>query len=198
MSLPSEGSPRTAAPSRGRSLSPEFPLLGLLSSEPGHGYDLKRRLADELPGLWNLRESQLYATLKRLEARGLITGRGARGAGRAAKRRLRLTPRGARMFEAWLTTPTPPSIRAIRVEFLSRLHFALQRDPALARRLINEQEESILRGLGRLETFLAGLPLEPPLPRLGAQLRIRQLRSAIDWLSESRGALGLEDEAPMR
>jgi DNA-binding PadR family transcriptional regulator len=177
-------------------VSPEYPLLGFLQLEPAHGYELKRRLASDLPGLWNIPESQLYATLKRLEARGLIAGRGTRGAGRAARRRFRVTPAGSRLFESWLAKPTPPSIRAIRVEFLTRLHFALRRDRTLARRLLDEQAASIHRALTRLETSLETLPLEPALPRLGAQLRIQQLHSAIDWLSECRTALGLEGEAP--
>jgi DNA-binding PadR family transcriptional regulator len=170
----------------------------LLSQEPAHGYELQRRLASELPALWNLRESQLYATLKRLEARGLITGRGSQGAGRAARRRFRLTAAGSRLFEGWLLTPTPASVRAIRVEFLSRLHFALQRDRTLARRLLDEQADAILHAIDRLETGLEALPIERPLSRLAAKLRIQQLRSTIDWLAECGATLGLEEEHTAR
>lgn len=189
-------SPRASRPkAKGRTaasaVSPEYPLLGFLSIGPAHGYELKRRLSGELPGLWNLSESQLYATLKRLEGRGLITARLPEGVGRAARRRFHLTPAGTRHLEAWLTSPTPPSVRAVRVEFLTRLHFALLRDRGFAREILERQSESIRQALSRLQ---ASLRPGPALPRLAVQLRIRQLRSAIEWLGECRTALGLARE----
>jgi DNA-binding PadR family transcriptional regulator len=130
--------------------------------------------------------------LKRLEARGLITARGAEGAGRAARRRFQLTDAGSRRLEAWLAAPTPPSVRAIRVEFLTRLHFALLRDRPFARRILAEQAKAVGQALSRLESWLEELPQEASISRLGAQLRIRQLRSTIDWLAECHATLGLE------
>lgn len=190
------------AQAKGRSaasaVSPEFPLLGFLALEPAHGYELKQRLASDLPGLWNISESQLYATLKRLEARGLITARMPEGAGRLARRRFHLTPAGSRHLEAWLAAPTPPSVRAIRVEFLTRLHFALLRDRDFARKILKDQSESLRQALKRLQGALDSGAAGPPLPLLGAQLRIRQLRSAIEWLAECGAALGLAGEAATR
>jgi DNA-binding PadR family transcriptional regulator len=188
----------TKGRSAASAVSPEYPLLALLSLEPAHGYELKRRLANDLPGLWNIPESQLYATLKRLEARGLIAARGAEGAGRAGRRRFHLTTAGSRRLEAWLTAPTPPSIRAIRVEFLTRLHFALLRDRVLAGRILTDQAKAVRQALARLQTGLEELPPGAPISRLGAQLRIRQLHSTIDWLAECGATLGLDGETAIR
>jgi DNA-binding PadR family transcriptional regulator len=186
------------ARSAASAISPEYPLLGLLSLGPAHGYELNRRLARDLPGLWSIPESQLYATLKRLEARGLIAARGAEGVGRAGRRRFHLTTAGSRRLEGWLAAPTPPSIRAIRVEFLTRLHLALLRDRAFARRILADQAKAVRQALARLQKGLEELPSEALISQLGAQLRIRQLRSTIDWLAECGIALGLEGEGPAR
>jgi DNA-binding PadR family transcriptional regulator len=53
-------------------LSPEMALLGLLYGAPGHGYDLHRKVITDLGQVWHLSQSQAYAILKRLEAKGEI------------------------------------------------------------------------------------------------------------------------------
>ena len=55
------------------SLQPELVLLGLLIMRECHGYELRRRFSETLAGLWHISESQLYATLKRLEEKNLLT-----------------------------------------------------------------------------------------------------------------------------
>jgi hypothetical protein len=81
------------------------------------------------------------------------------------------------------------------VEFLTRLHFALLRDRPFARRILADQGKAVRQALSRLERWLEELPREASISRLGAQLRIRQLRSTIDWLAECGATLGLEGEA---
>ncbi|RMF17094.1 MAG: PadR family transcriptional regulator [Candidatus Dadabacteria bacterium] len=47
-------------------------ILGLLDRDPMSGYDIKKRLREDLPGFWNVSDGQLYPMLRRLEQDGAI------------------------------------------------------------------------------------------------------------------------------
>jgi DNA-binding PadR family transcriptional regulator len=48
-------------------------LIALLAEEPGHGYDLMRRLEDNSGGAWRPSAGSIYPTLQQLEDEGLVT-----------------------------------------------------------------------------------------------------------------------------
>ena len=56
-------------------LSPEYALLGFLSQQQAHGYELHRRLTEELGQVWHVSLSQTYNILTRLERQGYIAGK---------------------------------------------------------------------------------------------------------------------------
>lgn len=170
---------------RASDLSPEFLLLGLLDQQPDHGYELHQRLLRELGGLWHLSQSQAYSTLKRLEARGWIVSTPQPQTNLPDRRLLRLTPEGRRRFRAWLRTPTGSSLRAIRVDFLTRLNFASRLGSALSLQLIDEQTQAVEQGLQRLEQQRPP-GSDNPIAELAHELRIRQLASVLPWLDECR------------
>ncbi len=175
-----------ASPSaRASDLSPENVLLGLLDEHPAHGYELHRRLTRDLGSLWHLSQSQVYATLKRLEGRGWIAGTPHPQPNLPDRRLLRLTPKGRRRLRAWLHTPTASSVRAIRIDFLSRLHFASRLGSELALALIEEQARAVEQGLQRLEGERAGGAADS-IGELALELRIRQLASVLPWLGDCR------------
>ncbi|MBI5565534.1 MAG: PadR family transcriptional regulator [Chloroflexi bacterium] len=173
-------------------LSPEYVLLGLLSQQPAHGYDLHHRLIEELGQIWHISLSQTYNILKRLEAKGFIVGVVQAQEKAPPRRRFRLTTLGRRRFEEWLGAATEPRARAIRVEFLTRLYFTYIADPGAARSLIEFQIADTRAGIARLTTVLAELPPDQTFNQLGLDLRLRQLTSVLDWLAECRAILGFE------
>lgn len=166
------------------SLSPEYPLLGLLARQPAHGYELHQKLSSDLGQVWHLSLSQVYNILNRLESKELIAGEVEEQEKLPARRRYRLTPAGQARFESWLHTPTRISGRAIRVEFTTRLYFAAADEPQLARQLIDDQIAATQAGLDRLENSLAEITPEQIFNRLGADLRLRQLDSILNWLNQ--------------
>ncbi len=174
-------------------LSPEFALLGFLAQKPAHGYDLHLRLTAELGQVWHVSQSQVYNILNRLESQGFITATVLAQEKLPARRRLRLTTTGRKRFDTWLHTTAGSSVRAIRVEFTTRLYFAATLDPALARHLIEDQKAETRAGLDRLSSLLAELPPNQTFNRLGLELRIRQLTSIIDWLADCQKMLGLSE-----
>jgi DNA-binding PadR family transcriptional regulator len=50
----------------------ELAVLGLLSEQPLHGYELKKRLSETLGPLWGISFGSLYPALRRLEGSGAI------------------------------------------------------------------------------------------------------------------------------
>lgn len=171
------------------SLSPEFALLGFLAEHPNHGYELHQLLACELGHIWHVSQSQVYNILKRLELHGDITGLLQEQNKLPSRMLYELTSAGKERFEAWLNAPTGCSVRAIRVEFLTRLFFASRRGSSKAEELIDAQVVDVNQGLARLRRMLDDLPPDQAFNRLGLELRIKQLSSVLEWLEHCRNAV---------
>jgi PadR family transcriptional regulator, regulatory protein AphA len=170
-------------------LSPEYALLGFLAQKPAHGYELHQRLSSELSQVWHVSLSQVYNILKRLEGQGFIQGVIEEQQKLPARQRFHLTESGRQRLEDWLTRPTGSSVRAIRVEFVTRLYFAPLLGEEMASRLIEAQLEETRSGLSRLERLLDETPSKQVFNRLGLDLRIRQLKAVLDWLDYSVSGL---------
>jgi PadR family transcriptional regulator AphA len=169
-----------------RSRSPEYALLGFLYLQPNHGYDLHRLLISELGQTWHISQSQTYNILKRLETQGYISSTTLEQEKLPAIQNLTILPAGRSRFETWLETPTGSSVRAIRLEFITRLYFAQKLAPERILPLLEAQTAEVQNALARLEASLATLPDGQKFNRLSLQLRIQQLKSILDWLVECR------------
>ena len=84
-------------------MSLKFGILGLLTEEPLHGYEVKQRFEAMLGGTWEVNVGQVYSTLQRLERDGLVTATGERGD--RGKQAYELTKPGRRELEEWLAQP---------------------------------------------------------------------------------------------
>lgn len=168
--------------------SPEYALLGFLYKQPTHGYNLHQSLVSELGHVWHISQSQTYNILKRLETQGYISATTVEQEKLPARQLLHITPAGRRRFEKWLQTSSGSSVRAIRVEFITRLYFAQKYFPDLVRPILDDQTGEIKTAIDRLETSLKTIPAAQPFNRISLELRIRQLHSVRDWLIECRHA----------
>jgi len=175
-------------------ISPEFALLGFLATEPGHGYDLHQKFQVELGSVWRLSQSQAYAILKRLEARGDIAGELIEQDKLPARQMLHITPQGQQRFNKWLNGASR-NARAIRLEFLTRLYFVNQLQPEQNARIYAAQYAEIRANIERLESLLAHLPPDQPYNHLSLDLRLRQLRLTQDWIREIKAQFDIPDEA---
>jgi DNA-binding PadR family transcriptional regulator len=170
------------------SRSPEYALLGFLYEGPAHGYDLHQQLTKELGQVWRASQSQTYNILKRLEKQGDITVTTIRQEKLPDRQRLKLTLSGRKRFEAWLNMPTGSSVRAIRLEFITRLYFIQKIAPEILLPILDAQAGEIIASLTRLEVNQAAVPVEQTFNRLSLRLRIQQLHSVLNWLVECRTA----------
>ncbi|MEI6290675.1 MAG: PadR family transcriptional regulator [Chloroflexota bacterium] len=166
-------------------LSPEMALIGQLFDKPGHGYDLHRRVLADLGQVWHLSQSQAYATLKRLEARGMITSEEVKQSKLPSRQLLRLTEQGRQRFLEWLEKPTSGSTRAIRMEFVTRLYFLRQYMPERLPEAFNRQRNEALENIQRLETTVANIPAGQVFNRMSMEMRLEQLKTLLTWLTDS-------------
>lgn len=175
-------------------LSPEFALLGLLAEQAAHGYELHQRLEAELGQVWHVSLSQTYNILKRLEANGFILGAPEKPHKLPQRFRYSLTPSGSTRLEQWVRQPTGSSVRAIRVEFITRLYFARLFEPGLAGRLLETQVSETRLGLRRLHNLYQQLSEGEIYNRLSLALRILQLEAVLSWLDQVVSTRGIYND----
>jgi DNA-binding PadR family transcriptional regulator len=163
-------------------ITPDETLLGLLAARTCHGYELLECFRDpaKLGEVWNLSTSQLYAVLKRLCQQGTIFGQTTDSPDGPTRTEFQLTPIGQSRLQAWLDEEHPsPSIRRVRVEFLSRLYVArLLNLPTIP--IVLRQKRACQQHLAELLTQrdLAA----PGIGYLTLDLVIAQLEAVLRWI----------------
>jgi DNA-binding PadR family transcriptional regulator len=160
-------------------VSPQPALLGLLVSEPKHGYELFQEFSRELGGVWRIGQSQLYAQLKLLEESGLVSVRVEEQPNRPARKVYQLTPAGRAAFEEWVHQPTP-YLRRIRVEFLARLYFYQRLSLAGLDQLVAGQKAVCRDQVARFDRLMADT--QDPFAHLVLEFRRGQLEAVLRWL----------------
>jgi DNA-binding PadR family transcriptional regulator len=154
-------------------------LLGLLASEPRHGYDLKYCLEEALGGNWEINFGQIYKNLSRLENDGLVTSSLDAQDGRG-KKTYALTNEGRAELETWLDRPVEEP-RQLKDEFFIKLlvrYLAGYRD---AVDLIDGQRRVYLERLRDL-TALADEAQDDPFVSLLIEGGILHLQADLRWL----------------
>ena len=161
-------------------------MLGLVYLEPAHGYELHQRLVEDLGQVWHVSQSQTYNILNRLEEQGYIRGVEMEQEKLPTRRQFHLTEAGRERFLDWLCSPTGSSVRAVWVEFITRLYFAANIESVSSDTILELQEEEIRDGLCHLRKKRDDVPAESIYNRLGLDLRIRQIESMLGWLDGCR------------
>jgi len=87
-------------------------LLGLLASEPAHGYTLKQRYDRRFSPVKPLAAGQVYASLARFERDGLAVVTGTEDGSGPSRILYAITADGVTAWETWMYTPEPPSAHA--------------------------------------------------------------------------------------
>ncbi|MHC1740495.1 MAG: PadR family transcriptional regulator [Anaerolineaceae bacterium] len=180
--------PRQQAP-----LSLEYILLGFLEQNPIHGYDLFKRISnfETISLVWNIKQSQLYALLDRLEVDGLITSTLIPGESRPNRKQYCITSIGRQTFYAWRSSPVQHG-RDIRIEFLAKIFFALMAGPEFVLDLIEAQKEQCFEWLTQFQNDLVKTMDDQSYQRIVFEYRIRQVQATLDWLETTRKELAYQ------
>lgn len=89
-------------------MSVRHTFLGLLESQPRHGYDLKRTYDGAFSPERPLAYGQVYATLARLLKHGLVIVDGVEPGGGPERKRYAITEAGIADVRSWLEQPERP------------------------------------------------------------------------------------------
>ncbi len=159
-------------------------LLALLEPGPAHGYTLKQKYDRWFAQKRPLAFGQVYATLGRLEKRGLVVQANIE-AGRGPERRLyEITPDGVTAVEQWVFKPQSPDLYAAS-SLHSRLTIALLSGRDGAEVLAGQREAYLerMRELQRLRRSAAGPDL------LAVTYELAHLDADLRWIDESGARL---------
>lgn len=140
-------SPRPALP-----LRCEYALLGLIRRGQIHGYNLLQELSgpDGLSEIWEIKISQVYAFLNKLEGQGYLKSERLQESEYPARRLYTITPAGEEAFLSWMSTPVSTT-RDLRQLFLLKLYFVDEVEPDVIRKLTSDQAKLCRGWLMRLE-----------------------------------------------
>jgi DNA-binding PadR family transcriptional regulator len=185
-----------AAPETGiereRHEAAEYALLGLLRDGPCHGYRLAAAFASDgwLAPILRLKMSQMYAYLHKLERQEWLQAHDEASGATHPRHVFAITPAGEDAFDRWLVDPVRAT-RDVRLDFLVKLAFAVDRNPSLAIELVTRQREAIGARLALLrQQRTAGDAANPLSPRrLALDHRLRQTEATLAWLSELAATL---------
>ena len=161
----------------------EYILLGLLSHQACHGYELHKQLS-QLCGVglvYRIKQPNLYALLDKLERRGWVQEIPEMETTHPTRRQFGLTQEGKRAFESWLHSPVR-RVRHMRQDFLARLYFARLSGDSLVKSLIQQQGLVCQGWLHSLERQLADNDNSTDFQTIVCHFRIEQVQALIKWL----------------
>lgn len=168
---------------RETSLTIEHALLGFLRGQPQHGYIIHQQLSDPagLGPVWQLKLSQLYALLRKLEEAGYVTATPESQENRPPRKVFQLTSTGQAAFLDWVQSPVAHG-RSLRLEFLVKLYFARREGTDVASHLVAAQRARVQEWLADSERRTVRSPNDRAYSRLVAQFRQGQIEAMLTWL----------------
>lgn len=168
-------------------------LLGLART-PASGYDIKARFREVFSHFWNAELPQIYRTLKRLEADGLVRGHSEASTKGPDKRVYETTRKGHAALRAWLAAG--PEFGNERLSYLAQVFFLDALGDAARSRAFLEALLERLRGelaaLAAIEQqwaaqdprFPDALPDADFHAHLTLRLGLRKLEAIVAWATE--------------
>jgi PadR family transcriptional regulator AphA len=170
-----------------------YVILGILAiHDDQSGYEIRKTIQQSVGFFWGESYGQIYPTLKRLAADGLIVPSKSTSQTRPKRQEYSITPAGRSALQQWLAVPyreDPP-----RDEFLLKLFFGVEAAPGVSIahiRKFQEKNRNMLATLLELESLgRERSSHHPGFPFwiLTLNFGVGQLRSALEW-SESALAM---------
>lgn len=122
-------------------MSVKFGLLGLLAKQSQHGYELKRTFEQLTGGIWELNHGQIYQSLERLAADGLVSYHVENNENAPERKVYEVTSQGLEALEGWLSS-ADARVRPLRDELFVRLAVMAHRPAAELRELLAAYRQS--------------------------------------------------------
>ena len=106
-----------------------YAILGMLSIAPMSGYEIKQTTRQSAANFWSESDGQLYPTLTKLTALGLVTCTTDKASNRA-KNTYHITALGLAELKTWLAQE--PETHLVRSEFMLQLFFGANVAPKIS------------------------------------------------------------------
>lgn len=163
--------------------SSEFALLGFLYEKPTHGYDLHKLIIDPdgIGLIWNVKMSNLYAYLDKLDKKGYIHGTMQPGAAHPTRMEYQITEKGKNAFTEWLSTIVQHP-RDFRQEFMLRYFFLLKYQPERINSFCNRQHEECKKWFDNTTNQSNLVSNKERFRNSIVQFRLTQISAIIQWL----------------
>ncbi|MBM7614165.1 PadR family transcriptional regulator [Alkaliphilus hydrothermalis] len=104
-------------------MSLRYGLLGLLCYQDMTGYDLNKAFQSSLQFMWNVKSSQIYRELSKMEDEKLVTSRIETQEKKFDRKVYSITSLGKETFQEWVKKFPQNLIAPIRDEFIVRVFF---------------------------------------------------------------------------
>ena len=170
------------------------PILGLLTIQPMSGYDMKQAIEISLGHFWSESFGQIYPQLRALSGEGLIAELPPVEPSSDRPRRVyEITDAGRAELREWLEHE--PSTQVMRNEFLLKIFFATECDPARIRahcegtRAWAQQQ---IADLEKVDEMLDTVPYQPhkiAYWRITSRYGLHHYRAVLAWCDETLAAL---------
>jgi PadR family transcriptional regulator, regulatory protein AphA len=180
-------------------LAVKHSILGLLHYKDMHGYRIKEHIEKNFGHMWSINHGQIYQTLKKMEAEGLITLADVSPSdnGGPTKKSYSITDEGRREFADWLASD-PDGQMLLRDPFLTRFVFFDFGDRDRALQIIQGQIDSYERQLERRRDNLPRRKEQGVYVKLIAELGEDFNEMYIDWLKRAHQEISeSEDRGPI-
>ncbi len=176
-----------------------YAILGALTIAPMSGYEIKELIARSIGHFWNEGYGQIYPTLKRLSAAGLVVSRVEPGKGAAERHVYTLTDAGWAELRDWLSRPVD-SDRPTRSELLLKLFFGRHAATATNLDHVRRHRERLAALLAQYEAIEAQLDghTSPDQPYWLITLHhgLHVVRASLAWCDETIDRLSQLDDEP--
>ncbi len=172
-------------------------LLGLLSQQPRHGYELVQAFQSVAGGrdVWEIKPAQVYMTLSRLMEVGSIQEE-TDPVNQGDKRVYAITPQGEQELAQWLATPVPSTHQ--RDEFFLKLMLAIALESISPRQVIYTQRASLYQELHDLTTRRMALDPNVDLARiLLLDQAVMHVEADLRWLDMIEARLDEVQRQPL-
>jgi PadR family transcriptional regulator AphA len=171
-----------------------YVALGMLSIQPNlSGYDIRKAVEGSVGHFWGESYGQIYPSLKRLAAEGLIVANSAPSSSRKKRQEYSLTEAGRTCLGEWLAVPfqnDPP-----RNEFLLKLFFGGDVPLSVSIAHVRDCQEKNRQMLATLKEFeeLMRKQASPnphaPFWTLTLELGIALTRTGLEWCDHALATL---------
>jgi DNA-binding PadR family transcriptional regulator len=173
-------------------MSLKYALLGFLNHYPMTGYELKKFFDTTVAHFWNAEQSQIYSTLKQLEAEDLVEMQVEVQTDRPNRKVYSITEDGRNELREWLAKPADPE--QVREPLLIKIFFGrvISREELiqLLQTRIAELERTIdayEAGRGMMDRFAAAASREDDAEfwKLTVEAGVRHHSSEREWAREA-------------